>query len=73
MSTWRQLSQYIWLISYLGVAMASCVFIGYYLGSLADRYMSTGMFFTVIGIIVGAVSGIYLMYRAAMRAIERQP
>jgi len=70
MSSWRQLFHYIWLISYLGVAMASCVFIGYCLGSLADRYLATGMMLTITGIIVGALSGIYLMYKAAMRAID---
>ena len=72
MNIWRQLAYYLSLVTYLGIVIVCCVFVGYFLGSYLDNIMATELIFTVIGVLLGSFSGLYMMYRMATKYIDRQ-
>lgn len=69
MNIWRQLAYYFSLITYFGVLIASCIFVGYFLGSYLDRLLAINMMFTIIGVVIGSIAGLYFMYKTAIRMI----
>lgn len=58
------------LVGTIGVSMAATVAVGLFLGRLADRWLNTSPWATIIGIILGMVTGLWTMYKRVSE-IER--
>ena len=51
------------LLSYLGIVMIVSIGIGYFLGSTLDRYLQTGPWLMILGLIIGVGAGFYGVYQ----------
>ena len=72
MNSIKQIVQYLSLVTYFGIMIASCVLIGYYLGFYLDKWLFTEMIFTIIGVLLGSFTGLYMLYRIATKTINKQ-
>lgn len=67
MNSWQEIFKYLGLITYLGLLVAGSIYIGLLGGEFLDDLFGTNQIFTVIGILIGAISGLYLLYKTAMK------
>ena len=51
------------IYSAAGIQLATSVVVGLYLGNLADRKLHTDPWITLVGLIFGAIAGIYNLIR----------
>jgi F0F1-type ATP synthase assembly protein I len=72
MKLWQQIFRYLGLITYLGVLVATSIFLGYLGGGFLDNLFGVAMVFTMIGTVVGAISGFYLLYKTAINFVNRE-
>ncbi|MSS43283.1 AtpZ/AtpI family protein [Anaerosalibacter bizertensis] len=59
------------LITQVGLSIITPILIGVYLGNLMDKKLNTGMVFTIIFIIVGALSGFMNLFKLGNRKTEK--
>lgn len=67
MGLWQQIFKYLSLVTYLGLLVTVSICLGFFGGKYLDKLFDTTQIFTTIGILVGATSGIYLLYKTAMK------
>ncbi|QOR33785.1 AtpZ/AtpI family protein [Clostridium sp. 'deep sea'] len=67
----KQIVHYLGLVTYFGIMIISCVLIGYYMGFYLDKWLSTEIVFTLIGVLLGSVAGLYMLYRIATKTIDK--
>ena len=67
MNSWQQIFKYLGLITYLGLLVAVSIYLGLLGGSYLDKLFNTNQIFTVVGILVGAFTGIFLLYKTAIK------
>lgn len=56
----------------LGLRLALSVFLGVYFGHMLDRRLSSTPLFVVLGLLVGAASGLWSIYRAVFPPANRR-
>ncbi len=62
----KHLLQALTLVSTLGLTVISTIAVGIVLGSLADRWLDSSPWGTVVGIILGMLSGLYGIFKLVM-------
>ncbi|WP_025323649.1 AtpZ/AtpI family protein [Deferrisoma camini] len=67
----KDLSENLGLVTHLGLTMAAAVGIGLAIGHGLDRWMGTGGLWKAVFIPLGALSGIWTVYRIAMDAFDK--
>lgn len=55
--------QYLALITQIGLTMVISILVGAVMGTYLDRFLGTTAVFTLLFIVLGAVSGFYSVYR----------
>ena len=59
--------------SQFGITLAVAVVLGYFVGQWLDGHLNTGVFFTLIGVLLGLVAAVLntvRLYRAVMGKVE---
>lgn len=69
---WRELVYYLGLLTYLGIAMAVSVGLGFLAGQWLDASFKTGYTFTIAGSALGAVAGFIAMYKLTTAKIDKR-
>ena len=59
------------LITQVGLSIITPILIGVYLGNLMDKKLNTGMVFTIVFIIVGALSGFMNLFKFGNRKTRK--
>lgn len=59
------------LVGTIGITMVATVAVGLYLGRMADNWLNTSPWATIIGILLGMVSGAWSTYKRVTEA-ERE-
>jgi ATP synthase protein I len=54
------------LVSTLGLTVISTIAVGIFLGSLVDRWLNSSPWGTIVGIILGMLSGLYGIFKLVM-------
>lgn len=54
------------IVGSLGFTMAASVAAGLFLGRAADHWLNTSPWFSIVGIVLGMVSGLWAMYKKAI-------
>lgn len=72
MKFWQQIFRYLGLITYLGILVATSIFLGYLGGRFLDNLFGVAIVFTMIGTVIGATSGFYLLYKTAINFANRE-
>ncbi len=58
------------LVGALGIDVAMCIFVGYWLGSTADDKLGSGSRWTVTGILLGLAIGLISAVLIVMKVLE---
>lgn len=62
----KHLLQALTLVSTLGLTVISTIAVGIFLGNLVDRWLDSSPWGTVVGIILGMLSGLYGIFKLVM-------
>lgn len=66
-SVWRMVGEY----TGLAVTLPAAVIIGYFVGSLLDRFFHTGRVFSIVFLFLGGLAGLIEIIRVASRWQDR--
>jgi len=58
-TTWQAIG----MVSGLGIQMVACVVVGLIIGKAVDRWLGSGPWFAVGGIVVGMLTGLWSVWR----------
>lgn len=61
----KQLFATLGTVGNIGFTMVSTVAVGLFLGRMADKWMDSSPWFSVAGIVLGMISGMWAMYKKA--------
>ncbi len=73
MSWWSTLVKSLTLVLHLGLIVSTAIGVGYLIGSRLDNYLGITGKYSVWGIILGAISGIYLLYKEVTGFTHKSP
>ncbi len=62
-TNWQQIAQAFGLLTLIGITILANIAVGFWLGKVIDNYLNFDLFFKIIGIIIGVISGFYSVYR----------
>ncbi|AZO93939.1 AtpZ/AtpI family protein [Halocella sp. SP3-1] len=66
-NNYRMVIQALALLTQLGLAVLANIAVGFFLGRLLDNVLHMDSFFSIIGIILGVLSGFYSVYRLVIK------
>ena len=58
------------LVSALGVDVVFCIFLGYWIGSIADNRLDGGKHWSIIGLLIGLVVGLISAVLIVKKVLE---
>ncbi|HLV09443.1 MAG TPA: AtpZ/AtpI family protein [Halanaerobiales bacterium] len=67
---YQKIFQALSLISQLGLIIVANLAAGFFIGSLVDYYLHSGLIFRIIGLLLGIVSGFLSVYRLLMKVMD---
>lgn len=59
---WLKIARVFGLLTLLGIGIVSNIAVGFWLGSLIDRFTGHDLLFKLVGMIIGVISGFYSDY-----------
>ena len=62
-SDWQKIARAFGLLTLLGIGIVANIAVGFWLGSLVDKFFGTPLIFKIVGIVIGVLSGFYSDYR----------
>ncbi|QTL96865.1 hypothetical protein GM661_02180 [Iocasia frigidifontis] len=66
-NNYRMVIQALALLTQLGLVVLANIAVGFFLGRLLDNVLHMDSFFSIIGIILGVLSGFYSVYRLVIK------